>query len=284
MIIKTCPQCNKSFVAQYRDSKFCSKVCASLSMSHKVPLKCPVCSKVVYLPQDRKYCSRACTDAARRGTRLVPIVYAVCPVCNKSFEVNYAGKRFCSRKCANIGKIQPSTHTLSEEGRKSLSKHSKMRWQNAEFRQSAVDRMTNNNPVYMPGVVEKASATRLENNSLHNNFKYGNGHISPYEQAVKDKLEPLGFVYNYAIVTKPARDAYPEAHYANAYKPDFVNLNNKLCIEVDGYGHSTSKERAIDAKKEDCLKFLGYTVIRFTHEDISKGVFDKWLNSYLKNM
>lgn len=109
----------------------------------------------------------------------------------------------------------------------------------------------------MPGVVDKANVTRSKHLSP-NNFKYGNGKISPYEQRVKDKLDSLGFIYNYAVPTRSARESDPDAHYPNNYKPDFVNLKNKLCIEIDGYGHSSPKEKALDAKKRKMFKFTRF--------------------------
>ena len=284
MISKACPQCGQSFEAEYKQRKFCSRKCAHEAMSRKIEITCPYCKKIVRVHRGTKFCSKQCADSARRGIRISPIVMKVCPVCGNSFESKEKIQKFCSTRCADKGKYKPPTHNLTEAGRKVQSDKFKQQWQDEEFRKMVVDRMKFHNPSYMPGVVEKANATRAKNGKMHNNFKYGNGKISPYEQLVEDKLEGLGFVYNYAITTKPAREADPDANYAHNYKPDFVNLETKLCIEVDGYGHSTPSEKQIDAKKEKCLNILGYTVIRFTHEDIDKGVFDQWLNSYQENM
>ena len=280
MITKICPQCNKTFIAKTSSQKLCSRQCAFLSMSRKVHVNCPICGKDMYIHKgDKKFCSLKCAGI---GNHIAHIVMKTCPVCNKTFESKSKEQKFCSRECANIGQERPH-YDISEEEKLKRSIKLKRQWQDDSFRQSVVDRMKSNNPVYMPGVVDKANATRHSNQSYSNNFKYGNGKISPYEQLVKDKLEPLGFVYNHAIATKLARDVYPDAHFSVNYKPDFVNLDTKLCIEIDGAGHSTRKEKAIDSKKEKCLNILGYTVIRFTHEDIDKGVFDKWLNSYQKD-
>jgi len=285
MIIKTCPQCGVSFKTKYKDSKFCSRKCAHESMSRKVEITCPECGKVVKVHKGIKFCSKECADSSRRGVRLVAPLIKVCPVCNSSFECNYKKQIFCSRPCSDKGKRKGVYPTLTEEEREIRRARLKQLWQDPQFRKAVIDRMRSNNPVYMPGVVEKANESRARNNKMRNNFKYGNGKISPYEQIVQNKLEGLGFLYNYAIPTKLAREQDPEARYPNNYKPDFVNLKAKLCIEVDGhYGHSTPSEKLIDAKKEKCLDLLGYTVIRFTHEDIDKGVFDQWLSSYQKNM
>lgn len=286
MITKICLQCNQSFVAADKSAKFCSKRCLGLSLSKKVLLVCPVCKKSLYVHKGTKHCSKKCADIARIGVPLSPSEIRTCPVCNKQFEVKVVSpKIFCSRNCSQQGKRKSRPRPLTDEERLARSNQLKMQWKDPKFRQIVIDRMTNNNPVYRPGVVEKAAATRNRNNhSFSNNFKYGNGKISPYEQLVMNKLEPLGFIYNYAVPTRSAREAYPDAHYPNNYKPDFTHLTDKLCIEIDGAGHSTVEEKSIDVKKETCLNFLGYQVIRFTHADIDNGVFDQWLNSYQKNI
>lgn len=209
-----------------------------------------------------------------------------CQYCNRPFEIKreQPNQRFCNTSCS--AKWRNATYGNGKHTEESIKKSSealKLRWRDPEFRNSVVIRMKTNNPSKMPGVLEKAKQTRLKQGSYRNNFKYGNGKISPYEQRVMDKLSSLDFYYNYPIPTQIARDSFPDKHYAITYKPDFVNLKEKLCIEIDGYGHSSPQEVALDRKKEECLKFLGFNTIRFTHEDIDEGRFDIWLNSYLEN-
>lgn len=281
MIVKVCTQCNKQYTAQSRAQKFCSRECASAFMVRKVHVTCPVCGKDMYIHKGEKTCcSLKCAGIA---AHLAAVVMKTCPVCNAVFESKSKEQKFCSRDCASKGKRR-TTPTFTEEQRLHFSENLKAQWRDPKFRQIVVDRMTNHNPVYRPGVVEKANDTRRKNGSCVNNFKYGNGHISHYEELVNNKVAPLGFRYNYAIPTRPAREVEPDAHYSVNYKPDFVNLETKLCIEIDGYGHQSPKEKSIDAKKERCLSLLGYRVIRFTHADIDNGVFDQWLNSYQNNM
>ena len=284
MFTKICPQCNKEFKADSRRAKYCSKVCANQSLVRKEEKTCPHCGKLFVARPSRKFCSRECVNDSRRGIRRTPPIIKVCLNCGKSFEAPRAIYKFCSRRCADVGKPHPTSFDLSDAERARRSQRSKLMWQDADYRNRMVRRMIEDNPVYKPGVVEKAHKTRLARGSYTNNFKYGNGKISEYEQIVADKLIPLGFYYNYAINTRLARDAFPEANYSHCYKPDFVNLANKLCVEVDGHGHRSTSDTLRDKKKEDCLTYLGFTTIRFTHADIDTGKFDIWLNSYPKNI
>ena len=47
-----------------------------------------------------------------------------------------------------------------------------------------------------------------------------------------------------------------------------MNLELKLCVEIDGSTHRTKLGKDLDRKKEECLSMLGYTVIRFTNEQV----------------
>lgn len=207
-----------------------------------------------------------------------------CEFCGKSFEipntVHGKRKRFCNTSCSAKWRIKTyGVNSPSEEGRKQLSDKLKKKWDDPSFRENNYKRMTTNNPVYQDGVIDKIRQTRLINGSYTNNFKYGNGKISPSEQLAYNLLIPLGYYYNYAIPTKIFRDAYPTISVPNSYKPDFVHLIKKVCIEIDGKNHNKNTQQILDNKKEECLQYLGFTVIRFTNDEVEKGELKKWLNS-----
>lgn len=212
-----------------------------------------------------------------------------CEFCGKQFEitdtVHGKRKRFCNRSCSARWRIREyGVAKKSEDGKKRLSESMKSKWKNEDFRHNVISRMYTNNPSFNVNVIEKAKRTKLQHGYVpHNNFKYGNGKVSEYERMVYDKLINCGFYYNYAINTKLARDAFPNESYANNYKPDFTNISKHICIEIDGENHKEKVVRELDKKKEECLRFLGFSVIRFTHKDIDEGRFDKWLNSYQKD-
>lgn len=208
-----------------------------------------------------------------------------CEYCGKEFTTKESRQRFCGNSCSAKWRIQtfgPTHGELSEEQKQKNAEMLRNRWKDPEFRAKKIKYMKEDNPVYKEGVIEKAKKTRLSHGKLPNNYKYGNGKISKHEKLVYDKLLDLGFYYNYAINTKLARDAFPERHYAYAYKPDFVNLEKHLCIEVDGGNHNSKQAKVVDNKKEECLKFLGFETLRFTHKQIEEGEFEKWLNLYQK--
>lgn len=200
----------------------------------------------------------------------------ICERCGKEFETPRTKQRFCSRSCAQRGK------KVSEETRKKLSKittynlknneelRRNMRdkvWSNTQHQKKSSERMKKNNPMKNDVAREKMISTLKQNQrNCFNNC--GNGHISYVESLLMDDMIKLGFVYNLPINTRAARERFPEKRYAYSYKPDFVHLELKLCVEIDGTNHTSHKEIERDKKKEDCLNFLGYRTIRFTNEQV----------------
>ena len=212
----------------------------------------------------------------------------ICEFCKKEFEVTSRdirkGRRFCGTSCSAKWRNQHyGPNKPGKDARERASKRLKELWKTPEFRENNRKRMTENNPTFDPKVVAKIKKSQLKNGRMKNNFKYGNGRISKHERMVYDLLLEHGYYYNYAIPTKLYRDAFPEINVPNSYKPDFVNLEKKICIEIDGNGHFREHIASLDLKKERCLEYLGFTVIRFTHEQVEKGEVKKWLDCYQKD-
>jgi superfamily I DNA/RNA helicase len=85
----------------------------------------------------------------------------------------------------------------------------------------------------------------------------GNGRaLTVPQQLLLDALGD-GWVAEYAAKTKPAGGK--AAGYPWAYKIDVANVEHMIAIEVDGSSHNKVK----DAKKDNCLEQLGWTVYRF---------------------
>lgn len=252
--------------------------------------KCQYCGKELTKEQlhlKNKYCSKNCFKKARHEQNWTK---KYCLVCGKEFEVYKNAvnkpncKRFCSTSCSAKWRIANyGVPDKSEKALKHLSDTMKKTWEDKTFRDNNKKRMIENNPMHMKGVPEKAKATILKNGGYTNNYRYGNGKISEYEKHVYDFLLNLGFYYNYAINTKLARDAFPDANYAHCYKPDFTNLNHKICIEIDGCTHDTKAQKLLDAKKDKCLTYLGFKVYRFTHSQIDSGEFFKEVDTIWQN-
>jgi leucyl-tRNA synthetase len=61
-------------------------------------------------------------------------------------------------------------------------------------------------------------------------------------------------------------------HLIDDFIVDFVCLSKKLVIEVDGEYHSTEEQQKIDDERTYVLNKAGFTVIRFTNEEVKKDI------------
>ena len=70
-------------------------------------------------------------------------------------------------------------------------------------------------------------------------------------------------------------------HPVGDYIADFINLPNRLIIEVDGGYHSDPLQQADDATRTANLADLGYGVMRFSNEEVvydTRNVIEKIKN------
>ncbi|MDR0688618.1 MAG: class I tRNA ligase family protein, partial [Prevotellaceae bacterium] len=71
-------------------------------------------------------------------------------------------------------------------------------------------------------------------------------------------------------------------HPVGEFIPDFVCINQKLVVEVDGEYHNEKEQQAYDAQRTEYLNSLGYSVIRFTNDEVlysTKKVVEKIKNT-----
>jgi isobutyryl-CoA mutase len=57
-------------------------------------------------------------------------------------------------------------------------------------------------------------------------------------------------------------------HIIDKYITDFISLENKLIVEVDGSIHQLPENKESDLQRTERLKELGFTVIRFTNDEV----------------
>jgi very-short-patch-repair endonuclease len=65
-----------------------------------------------------------------------------------------------------------------------------------------------------------------------------------------------------------ARWKFRRQHPIEGYIVDFVSLDGKLIVEVDGVTHSTPSEVAHDRARSDILEACGFLVMRVSNADV----------------
>jgi methylmalonyl-CoA mutase len=61
-------------------------------------------------------------------------------------------------------------------------------------------------------------------------------------------------------------------HIIDKYIADFISLENKLIVEVDGSIHQLPENKESDEQRTERLNELGYTVIRFTNNEVLHNI------------
>jgi very-short-patch-repair endonuclease len=65
-----------------------------------------------------------------------------------------------------------------------------------------------------------------------------------------------------------ARWKFRRQHPIDRYVVDFVSLDGKLIVEIDGVTHSTPAEIEHDRARSDVLESCGFLIVRVTNIDV----------------
>lgn len=69
-----------------------------------------------------------------------------------------------------------------------------------------------------------------------------------------------------------ARWKFRRQHPIDRYVVDFVTLDGKLIIEVDGVTHSTPSELDRDKRRTEVLEACGFLVVRVSNTDVYENL------------
>ncbi len=243
MLIKLCPGCQQEF--QTRDPK---RLCCSHPCAQKHRFK-----------RDR---------GSYRETRS-------CLQCGKGFTcMKRLSTKFCNQSCAARWRnAQPGfmdkfkTKEYAERSKANLMKWRKENPQEyQEYISRISQRMKDNNPSFRPEIIEKAKSTKAIRGSLHiwKGERGGNGKLTVPQILLSSSL---GWETEVVISLGPRQSGYP-----TCYKVDIGNPILKMAIEVDGDCHNSNHMRSLDKKKEEKLKELGWTVLRFTNQEVMTSI------------
>jgi hypothetical protein len=183
---------------------------------------------------------------------------ATCSECGKTFErtarkaqddasrerkTGMKPRAWCSKDCKKAG--WKKLYIRTENHRRQLS-----------------ERLTDHNPMKNDLVRAKVRA-RLAAIGHRPRVRGGNGH----GQTIPERL--LGLALGIGPVVVPTGMARGTGYPTN-YKLDLGYPDLKIGIEVDGASHSALERQEQDRKKEQFLASLGWTVLRFSNEDVTE--------------
>jgi hypothetical protein len=178
-----------------------------------------------------------------------------CAHCQRPFRLTTKHQRasfragkpvFCSEACRRERGAMISSETMARTNRMDASA-----------------RMTANHPKHKELSRRKVRAT-LRAMGYVPTGRGGNGKGPIYAQRLL--AEALGWPVEYVVKTHLPKSN--PMHVPTSYKLDIANPTCLIAIEVDGTSHVTLSRQAQDRKKEQVLAGLGWTVLRFTNQEV----------------
>jgi very-short-patch-repair endonuclease len=193
----------------------------------------------------------------------------VCPSCKK-WKMIQRNKICCSQSCAGRYKWAKKEFREKQEAfRSSPSYREKMRRhttamhkRHPEYAKASSALMARANPMTMPGVKARVTRTRLANGTLHLGppQRGGNGKGPTRAERALAAALPKYWRSQFIVCTKR------EAPWPHHYKLDMAHPAKKIDVEADGGSHYGRK--AIDRRRDECLRALGWQVLRFPNRQI----------------
>jgi very-short-patch-repair endonuclease len=183
----------------------------------------------------------------------------VCHWCQEKFQSDKktlrdqfhgTGRVYCCPEHGKAYSRKRSSETMAETNRKYAS-----------------ERMKRKNPMHNPKSREKMRTT-LRAMGWKPPVRGGNGQPLPVPQLLLACA--LGWETEYPValgITKINPQRLPAC-----YKVDIANPTLKVAVEVDGMSHQALERRKQDRKKEKALSERGWTVLRFSNEEVMENL------------
>jgi very-short-patch-repair endonuclease len=122
---------------------------------------------------------------------------------------------------------------------------------------------------------------------MYNNTHYNRKNQPLAHQLRKDMTKAEACLWKYALKAGQMRSySFRRQRPVLDFIVDFICIPLKLVIEVDGYSHFLDGEVLKDKIKEKALKEAGYTIIRFTDNQVLKDIHNviAEIEKYIENL
>lgn len=162
--------------------------------------------------------------------------------------------RFCSRSCVG--------YWMSETGRNTFLRDQR---NSPEFKKTLEAHLFSSSNPFNDPELRKTNAVGARERARRL-LTGGNGRAMSEPQ--RRLAEKLGWQTEVAVsLGSPRQVGYP-----THYKIDIAATQLLIGIEVDGHGHRVPSIRAKDAKKTAKLEVMGWTILRFTNQQILSDI------------
>jgi len=178
------------------------------------------------------------------------------------------GKRFCDRSCSAKWRMSRPGYAKSLATPK-LRETSRANMKNLRERPDVKAKLAAHlsgprNPVKDPANRIKAQTVLRERGYSMLNGGNGRG-LTTAQSLLRQRL---GWAAEFTVPTKVPRGR----GYPTAYKLDLADPVLRIGIELDGHSHCSAAAKEKDAKKTAFLESIGWTILRFRNQEVTKDV------------
>lgn len=96
------------------------------------------------------------------------------------------------------------------------------------------------------------------------------------EKATKEELKAWDYIKQLGLPNiyfqQPVFISGKNGKPCKFYIADFLDVENKIDIEVDGGYHTTEEQQLKDEEREEDFKKMGYSTIRITNDEVNNGM------------
>ena len=196
-----------------------------------------------------------------------------CEWCQRAFTYLYRGKkleaqrprRFCARRCKILA--QRANPAIEAKWKAAMQDT----WNNPPLKgikRPEIAKRMRGHVVSTETRAKISQVLRAANRHHRPPAQGGNGRPVPAPQRLL--AEKTCLPCEVVILTRPIRHLIEKLPYH--YKADLADEERHLVIEIDGWTHSSAKGKIRDAKKDHALSLLGWTVLRFSNQEVMENI------------
>lgn len=267
-----CKHCKIKFEVKpmYKCKIFCSKKCHLVYVKknmHRISLICLYCGNKFKIPphlKNRKYCSKNCSYKGKIGN-IRKRVKIKCVECGDAFSVMPCRKRkFCNKKCGykNLSKARMGSGNpcfgkkYSLESRKRMSRDRKGR----KMREETKKKIGKKNKISIKELWKNGDYKEKQLIAQRNGMEK---RPTKPEKIMINLIKENNLPFNYV-----GDGSFWVRKNEGCFNPDFINIKEKLIIEVFGdYWHNREDSKKRDKQRLKTYKRRGFkTIIVWEHE------------------
>lgn len=223
---------------------------------------CEWCGDEFESKKKKKLCSKQCKDRYIGFKNSRPAKTATCETCGEEFS--YKGvqeRRFCGQKCANkwvasLNAVELKTLTCPVCGESFKQNFWKQKFCSQECSHKGRD----------------SKHSRIERLLMSIECMLRGGVNATPSAPQKLLAEALGeeFELEVVIPTRATQEEWKSGELPRYFKLDIANERAMIAIEIDGGSHKDRED--YDAKRDSFLGQLGWTVFRFTNQEVMSSL------------